>query len=314
MIGIGYMMPDTLTSFPSDRQGPNMKDNSGGKVFNSIYVESPSGAMCDQSTVATTDDVNGVGARKIVTAPFGNTVVKADGTAIEEPQGVLAFNTWVKCGGGRSSTPSTAGYTDTTVGGALFPQKSGRTSGGGGVANHSIAVVKTLVADLSNRFLANDVLRSTGTNGRLAGVDPTLPANSDERTNGTNPRASAVVAPGATAGLQSNLADRGTFYAPTSFRGAFKDFNWMKGWSHSDELGVFANNNVVTPEVTLSRDGSRNVIASFRGELGIQYIIETSSDNKTFLPLNDATIVGSGADINKNLGVGGLLFVRVTPQ
>ena len=315
MIGIGYIMPDTLTSFPSDRQGPNMKDNSGGKVFNSIYVEAPSGAMCDQSTVAATDDVNGVGARKIVTAPFGNTVVTAGGTSIEEPQGVLAFNTWAKCGGGRSFTaPAIAGYTDTSVGGALFPQKSGRTSGGGGVANHSIAVVKTLVTDLSNRFTGDNVLNSTGTNGRLAGVDPTLPLLSAERSNGTNPRASRVVAPGETTGLQSSLADRGTFYAPTSFRGAFKDFNWMKGWTHSDELGVFANNSVVAPDVTLTRDGSGNVIANFTGASGIQYIIETSSDNKTFVPLNDATIVGSDAPIAKNLGVGGLLFVRVNPQ
>jgi hypothetical protein len=174
-------------------------------------------------------------------------------------------------------------------------------------------VAKTLVADLANRFLATDVLNSTGTNGRLAGVDPTLPAGSAERTNGTNPRASAVVAVGATTGLSGSTSDRGSFYAPTSFRGAFKDFNWMKGWSHTDEIGVFAANSVVVPEVTLTRDSSGNVVANFFGSTGIQYIIETSSDNKTFVPYNDATIVGSNQTIIKNLGVGGLLFVRVNP-
>ena len=312
MIGIGYIMPTDAT-FPSDRQGPNFKDNSGGKVFNSIYVEAPSGAMCDQSTVQTYDDAVGVGARRIVKAPFGNTVATADGTPIEEPQGVLAFNTWAKCGGGKKASPTPADYVNTAVNGPLFPQATGRTSSGGSKANQSAAVVKTLVTDLSNRFLGDNVLNSTGTNGRLAGVDPTLPAGSAERSNGTNPRASAVVAPGADTGLQSNVADRGTFYAPTSFRGAFKDFNWMKGWTHTDELGVFAASGVVAPDVTLTRDGSGNVIANFTGASGIQYIIETSSDNKTFVPLNDATIVGSNGPIAKNLGVGGLLFVRVNP-
>ena len=312
MIGIGYIMPAN-TTFPSDRQGPNFKDNSGGKVFNSIYVEAPSGAMCDQSTVQTSDDTLGVGARRIVNNTLGNTVRAANGDLIEEPQGVLAFDTWVKCGGGKTATPTVSNYTDTSVGGALFPQLSGRASSGGGKVNQSAAVAKTLEGVLLNRFLGDNVLNSTGTNGRLAGVDPTLPAGSAERGNGTNPRVSAVVAPGSDTGLQSNVADRGTFYAPTSFRGAFKDFNWMKGWTHSDELGVFADNNVQIPEVTLTRDGSGNVVANFTGASGIQYIIETSSDNKTFVPLNDATILGSNQPIAKNLGVGGLLFVRVNP-
>jgi hypothetical protein len=314
MIGIGYTMPSGAT-FPSDRQGPNFKDNSGGKVFNSIYVEAPSGAMCDQSTTASTDNsTTGVGARRIVNNPKATPVVDANGNGIQEPQGVLAFDTWVKCGGGKiAGSPVTGNYIDTTVGGPLFPQASGRASSGGSTVNSSYAVAKTLVTDLANRFLATDVLNSTGTNGRLAGVDPTLPSGSAERTNGTNPRASAVVAVGTTTGLSGSIADRGSFFAPTTFRGAFKDFNWMKYWTHSDELGVFAANNVALPDVTLTRDGSGNVIVNFTGASGIQYIIETSSNNKTFVPLNDTTIVGSNAPIAKNLGVSGLVFVRVNP-
>jgi len=314
MIGIGYTMPSGKT-FPSDRQGPNFKDNSGGKVFNSIYLEAPSGAMCDQSTTAATDNGNGVGARRIVNNPMATPVVDANGVGIQEPQGALAFDTWVKCGGGKTGngTFTAANFINTAVGGPLFPQASGRASSGGSTVNSSFAVNKTLVADLQNRFLDTDVLNSVGTNGRLSGVDPTLPAGSAERSNGTNPRASAVVAVGATTGLSTSTADRGTFYAPTSFRGAFKDFNWMKGWTHTDEIGVFAANNVVVPEVTLTRDGSGNVVANFFGATGIQYVIETSSDNKTFVPLNDATIIGSNGTISKNLGVGGLLFVRVNP-
>jgi hypothetical protein len=310
MIGIGYTIPSGKT-FPSDRQGPNFKDNSGGKVFNSLYIQAPSGAMADQSTTAETDNSTGVGARRTAAAIY-------DGFPAGEPQGVLAFNTWSQCGGGKTGdgTFSASAMTDTSYGGKLFPTTSGRTVSGGGTINSQIAVNKTLVAALGNEFLTNTVVRSLGSNGRLAGVDPTLPTNSVLRTSGINPRSSPVVATNSTNGLTGATCDRDTFYAPVTFRGAFKDFNWMKGWTHTDEIGVFATNNVAVPNVTLSRDSSGNVVAIFPTESGIQYIIETSSDNKKFIPYNSGSIVGNGNNLTNNLGIGGTnpVFVRVTPQ
>jgi hypothetical protein len=310
MIGIGYTIPSSKT-FPSDRQGPNFKDNSGGKVFNSLYIQAPSGAMADQSTTAVTDNGNGVGARRTAAAIY-------DGFPAGEPQGVLAFNTWSQCGGGKTGdgTFSTSAMTDTSYGGKLFPTTSGRTVSGGGTINSQIAVTKTLVTDLGNEFVSSTVVRSLGSNGRLAGVDPTLPASSVLRTNGINPRSSPVVATNSTGALTGATCDRDTFYAPVTFRGAFKDFNWMKGWTHTDEIGVFATNNVAVPNVTLSRDSSGNVVAIFPTESGIQYIIETSSDNKKFIPYNSGSIVGNGNNLTNNLGIGGTnpVFVRVTPQ
>jgi hypothetical protein len=120
------------------------------------------------------------------------------------------------------------------------------------------------------------------------------------------------VAPGASTGLSSSVADRGSFFAPISFRGAFDQFNWMKGWTHADEIGVFAGNSVVVPNVTLKRSGG-NVVASFNTETGVKYVVEVSSDNKTFNPLNQV-IEGNNASKDINLGQSGLLFVRVTPQ
>jgi hypothetical protein len=307
MVGIGYMKP-SAESFASDRQGPNFKDNSGGKVFNSLYLQAPAGAMCDQSTSATSDNPLGVGARMIVNNPQSSPVRTAAGVAIDEPQGVLAYNTWSQCGGGSANT--TANYTNLA---SLFPTASGRSSSGGSKVNDSIAVTKVTNADLQNRFLGTEVINSLGSNGRLEGVDPTLPTNSAERTNGTNPRASAVVAPGASTGLSSSVADRGSFFAPISFRGAFDRFNWMKGWTHADEIGVFAGNQVVVPNVTLKRSGAGNVVASFNTETGVQYVVEVSSDNKTFNPLNQV-IVGNNNYKDIDLGQSGLLFVRVTPQ
>jgi hypothetical protein len=287
-IGVGHNCKGS--SFPKDRAGPNFKDNAGGKILNSVFVESPSGAIQDQATVRRTD-------------------VALSPRVANEPQGVIAFNTWSKCGGGASSTPTTANYTST--GEAMFPTTSGRTSSGGGTINNANAVTKTLVPALSNRFVGTDVVTSTGTNGRLNGVNPVLATGVDERTNGTNPRASIAVAATAAGGVQAVApVDRGSFFVANNFRGAFRDFNWQKGWTLADQLGVFAENNVVVPDVTLTRSGG-NVFANFTGAANIQYSIEVSSDNKTYLPFSTET--GTGAIISKDLARSGLTFVRVTP-
>jgi hypothetical protein len=286
-IGVGYNCKGT---FPKDRSGPNFKDNAGGKIMNSVFVESPSGAMQDQATD-----------RRTLVAPQSPMVAN-------EPQGVLAYNTWSKCGGG--SANAAANYTDNAK---LFPTTSGRTSSGGSTINSAVAVTKTTVPALSNRFVATDVVTSTGSNGRLNGVNPVLASGVAERSNGTNPRASIAVAAGNGTGVQDSVTvNRGNFFVANTFRGAFLDFNWQKGWTLADQLGVFAPNNVEVPDVTLTRDGSGNLFANFTGFNNIQYSIEVSSDNKTYLPFS--TEIGSGGTISKNLARSGLLtFVRVTP-
>jgi len=292
-IGVGYNCKGS--KFPTDRSGPNFKDNAGGKILNSVFVESPSGAIQDQATTSATTG------RRTQVAPQAPMVAN-------EPQGVIAYNTWSKCGGGASSTPTTANYT--TTGAAMFPTTSGRTSSGGATINNSVAVNKMLATGLDNLFVARDVVSSTGTNGRLNGVDPVLAVNAEERSNGTNPRASIAVLAGENTGVQGNTVNRGDFFVANNFRGAFRDFNWQKGWTLADQLGVFAPNSVVVPDVTLTRSGG-NVFANFTGAANIQYSIEVSSDNKTYLPFSTET--GTGAPISKNLARSGLTFVRVTP-
>jgi hypothetical protein len=296
-IGVGYNVKST---FPKDRSGPNFKDNAGGKIMSSVFVESPSGAIQDQATTADTATAG----RRTAVAPQSPKVAG-------EPQGVIAYNTWSKCGGGTTKdNPTVANYTSTGV--AMFPVTSGRTSSGGSTINNSVAVGKITAAGLSNLFVATDVVTSTGSNGRLNGVNPVLTATAAERSNGTDPRASIAVAAGATTGVQASVTvNRGNFFVANTFRGAFLDFNWQKGWTLADELGVFAANNVVVPDVSLTRDSFGNVIANFTGVLNIQYTIDTSSDNKTYLPF--ATVTGAGSTISRNLGTSGLLFVRVTP-
>jgi hypothetical protein len=288
-IGLGYTVGNSAKS--DDRAGPNFKDNSGGKFLNSLFIEVPKGAVQIQAGTRFTDRIS------------SNTNIQAAETVPGEPTGVLAYNTWSKCGGSAAA--------DQTNSSKLFPTTSGRTSSGGSTINAAAEIGKLTNSQLSNIFTANQVINSSGTNGRLAGVDPTLADSVNERSNGTDPRDSAVVDTNSSTGLKANRADRGSFFARTTHRGAFKDFNWMTGWSLSDQLGVYASNNVVVPEVTLRRDSSGNAVVNFPTANNIQYIVEASSDNKTYTPV--ATVNGTGAIAAHNTLRTNIVFVRVTP-
>jgi hypothetical protein len=286
--GIGVSTVRKSGASGSDRSGPNFKDNSGGKILNSLFIEAPAGAVQIQ-----------VDARFRDAAPRS-----AMATVTNEPTAVLAFNTWSDCGG------SDANAVNTTAGGPLFPLTSGRTSSGGSTINAATTVAVLTDPDLANVFTSNSVVVSTGTNGRLAGVNPTLVSGSNERSNGTDPRAGAAVATGGLA-LQSGVsADRGTFFAKATHRGAFRDFNWLAGWSLADNLGVFAANSVAVPDVTVTRPGGV-ATASFNTVSGVQYNVEVSSDNKTYTPV--AVVNGTGNTVSQSTGVTGIAFVRVTP-
>ncbi|NDA26816.1 MAG: hypothetical protein EBZ05_08280, partial [Verrucomicrobia bacterium] len=288
-IGLGYTVGNSAST--SDRSGPNFKDNSGGKILNSVFVEAPKGAVQIQTQT------------KFVNAAE----IASKASVTNEPMGVLAFNTWSKCGGS-----SATAQTNTAAGGTLFPQTSGRTSSGGSTINAAADVTKLTVAALGNSFTDGAVVVSTGSNGRLAGVNPTLASGVAERSNGTDPRNSASIATGSTGGLQaSSGTDRGGFFARTTFRGAFKDFNWLAGWSVADNIGVFSANSVSVPDVTVTRSNGV-AFANFSTVNGVQYNVEVSSDNKTYNPVG--VVTGTGNAASQSTGVtNSIAFVRVTP-
>jgi hypothetical protein len=287
-IGLGYTVGNSAST--SDRSGPNFKDNAGGKILNSIFVEAPRGAVQIQTQT------------RFLNSPDRPTKAMV----ANEPTGVLAFNTWSKCGGSTS-----AAQTNTAANGTLFPQTSGRTFSGGSTINANADVTKLTLSALSNSFTDSGVVSSTGSNGRLAGVNPVLAAGAAERGNGTSPRSSAAVATTSTGGLQATNVDRGSFFAATTFRGAFKDFNWLAGWTVADSLGVFTANTVTVPDVTLTRSNGV-AYAGFSTESGKQYNVEVSSENKIYNPV--AVVTGSGSRASQSTGVtNGIVFVRVTP-
>jgi hypothetical protein len=109
----------------------------------------------------------------------------------------------------------------------------------------------------------------------------------------------------------ATVVDRGTFFTDNTFRGAMRDCNWLNGWSLLNEWGTMSEaNNTLIPDVTLNRTSGKLTV-SFPGVAGVQYSVETSTDNKTFTPRQTVT----GASSNTvDLGAStALTFVRVLP-
>jgi hypothetical protein len=69
-----------------------------------------------------------------------------------------------------------------------------------------------------------------------------------------------------------------------TFVGAVRDNMWMRGWTLADKLGAFAGSQIV-PDVTVTVNGSSQPVITFGGEAGVKYVIEVSTDNKTFVPV-----------------------------
>jgi hypothetical protein len=75
-----------------------------------------------------------------------------------------------------------------------------------------------------------------------------------------------------------------------TFVGAVRDNMWMRGWTLADNLGAFAGSQIV-PDVTVTVNASSQPVVTFGGELGVKYVIEASTDNKTFVPVTTVSAV-----------------------
>lgn len=288
-IGVGYG-----TASKTDKSGPNYKDNAGGKVFNSLFVNVPAGAV---QIVGNKDSATGAHAiarfQEIRTSggEFNELGVVAQAT---EPDAILNFVTWMRCGANTDLVATDA---------QLFPTASGR----GTQLNDAAIVAKIRTNNANNIFQGAIDLE----NINVFALDPRLKANVASRSNGVSPKTGASSVGSGTAGAVAGAVDRGTFFTDNTFRGAMMDCNWLNGWSLLNEWGtMLESNNTIIPDVTLNRTSGK-LMVGFAGVAGVQYSVETSTDNKTFTPKQTIT----GADSN-NVDLGAstaLTFVRVLP-
>jgi hypothetical protein len=292
-IGVGYG-----SATKTDKAGPNFKDNAGGKVFNSLYVNAPSGAVQIQGTSASQGGAHAI-ARFQEIRTSGGEFNELNGTgAASEPDAILNYVTWMRCGADTDAVASDA---------LLFPSSSGRTSSGGANINDSNIVAKIKTNNGNNIFQGAIDLE----NINVFALDPRLKGSVLSRSNGVSPRTGASSVGSGTAGGVSGAVDRGTFFTDNTFRGAMKDCNWLNGWSLLNEWGtMLESNNTIIPDVTLNRSSGK-LMVSFAGVAGVQYSVETSTDNKTFTPKQ--TITGAASN-TVDLGAStALTFVRVLP-
>jgi hypothetical protein len=292
-IGVGYG-----SATQTDKSGPNFKDNAGGKVFNSLYVNAPKGAVQIQGTLNSTSGANAIARFQEIRLTGGEfNELGATGGA-SEPDAILNYVTWMRCGANSDTVPADS---------VLFPGTSGRTSSGGSDINDANIVLKIKTNNGNNIFQGGIELENIS----VFALDPRLKDNVASRSNGVSPRTGASKVGSGTTAFVAGAVDRGDFFTDNTFRGAMKDCNWLNGWSLLNEWGTMdESKNTVIPNVTLGRTSGK-LMVSFPGVAGVQYSVETSTDNKTFTPKKTHT----GAASNEvDLGASTVLtFVRVLP-
>jgi hypothetical protein len=288
-IGVGYG-----TASKTDKSGPNYKDNAGGKVFNSLFVNAPAGAVQIVGTRDSTTGGHAIARFQEIRTSGGEFNELGVDAAASEPDAILNYVTWMRCGANTDVVASDA---------SLFPTASGR----GSQLNDANIVAKIKTNNPNNLFQGTIDL----VNIDVFNLDPRLKASVASRNNGVSPRTGASSVGSGTAGPVGTVVDRGTFFTDNTFRGAMRDCNWLNGWSLLNEWGTMSEaNNTLIPDVTLNRSSGK-LIVSFPGVAGVQYSVETSTDNKTFTPKQ--TITGAASN-TVDLGAStALTFVRVLP-
>ena len=277
--------------------GVNYKDNSGGKVFNSIFADCKIGITLESAAASIGDNVTGnnSGSRFGFTRTDGGVenILGVDGSA-GEPDAMIKYTSWRAIG-------ASTDFANTTTFANL-----NRTVGVNWVSNLGTAGNNDFVNNISD-------FRSIARVSTAGGLDPRLTANSTIRNNGIRPDASGGVRQAAGVLGQAGYRAADTFYTQTQLRGAFRDLNWLSGWSLASEWGLLSDANVAIPAVKLTR-ASGILTVSFTPTSGVEYVIETSPDGKKFTPFK--TVTAGATDVSEALGAGtanALLFVRVMP-
>lgn len=261
-------------------KGINYKDNSGGKVFNSIFADSRNGiTLTESGTASVADNATGT------TAAHRFATTRSDG-GVENLLGVSG----------------SAGEPDAMIRSTSYRQIGAATTTAQALLGINTAATWGSALINSNDFAHNlSDFRGVARVNTSGGLDPRLATSSTIRSNGILPSASGGV----------RASD--TWYTQTALRGAFRDLNWLSGWSLLSEWGLLSDANTLIPAVRLTRS-SGALFVGFNTEAGVEYSIETSTDGKKYTPFK--TVVGTGSAANESLGsntANALTFVRVMP-
>jgi len=305
LIGRGYAAAASWTSL-NLYSGPNFKDNGGARWHNSLIMDFPGGAVhiAGRGTVGTdaaAAEASSEGRFNAARSSGGfdgagraMDLTTTDTGASDAPDGRFNNCWFYRNGLAKSSAFGSDGkYTtkadfdtaynaaaagwDTATDANLFPAKydrSGRGSSADGTqvrCNAPSAVAQIKLPANYNVFNQNPgVIVNPYT--RISGMD--LRITDSAARNLANSSIPSV------RGLNSG----------ETFVGAVRDNMWMRGWTLADKLGAFAGSQIV-PDVSVAVNASSQPVITFGGEAGVKYVIEASTDNKTFVPVTTVLAV-----------------------
>jgi hypothetical protein len=324
------------TSAIEPATGPNYKDNGCAKVYNSLFMDSPHGAMLvmDKNAVgfATAPTSAGNSAINRFTAARGSGGFDAAGRASDlvtaqtgapgEKDG-LFNNVWFYRSGlldtgaagvnGKYASlaalvaDATANPTTFWVAAdsALFPDRASRTERGATTNGTDVQ---------ANRSEMIAVVKAS--NGVKFDQDPGVSVPLSHHLSGIDIKPTASAARDLAANQLPNYDTAGTtkttrsLVTGASFVGAVRDSSWFRGWNFASQSGCFANSAVaIVPTVTVVKTAGGNPQVNFGAETGVKYSLEVSTDNKSFVPVT--VLEGANlpyTDASKTVGTTALYY------
>ena len=335
------------TSAIEPATGPNYKDNGSAKVYNSIFMDSPHGALLVMDRVAVTPGNGGNSAinRFTVARTTGgfdgagrgsDLITTGSGVANPNERDGLYNNVWFYRNGlldtGASGVrgkynslallndavrDNSTGYwkpASTSVADMehLFPNVTARTERGAAVNGTdnraNHADMIAVVKASSGVEFDEDPQVDVPLNHHLSGID-IAPLNPLARDVANNqlPNYATLVE-----GTPTTKTTR-SLVTGASFVGAVRDSSWFRGWNFASQSGCFSDSAVaITPKVTLSKNGTGNPVVNFTtdtSDTDVKYSLEVSTDNKYFVPV---TVLKIGelpyTDTTKTVGAGLLIY------
>jgi len=326
LVGRGYNAVAVDAAEP--QCGPNYKDGGSVQMHNSIIMDSPNGAilvMDSQATTLTTaSEVGGSAINRFAIkrteggfdgAGKASDLTTADTGGAANTDG-LYKNVWFyRCGLLDRTTAGVDGkYTsvqaliDAIAANAatafiasdsnLFPNQTDRKERGASTTGTPVR---------ANIALVTAQLKLTA-NNNMFNVDPGLDIPYNHRISGIDLRVTGDAKDLTT----SDLPTYRNINADAKFVGAVRDNMWMRGWTMADKAGLFKPAAVqIVPEVVVSANASSQPVITFGGEAGKMYMVEVSTDNRTYSKITTRTAVDGNnvvTDTARIVGSGVLLY------
>jgi hypothetical protein len=316
------MFNATLIGMGND--GIDRKENSGGKVYNSIYINPVDLNIHDGNFGNASNNIDGSGSihRLFITRGSGGQYNESGNTSPAlEPDLFWKYTTFAT----RAGTLKYAGLATNDA--AQTKINSGNSNQVIGYTNRLTTVVKNLPIYSGATTIYG--IGSPQNVGQQQNTPLMTPINPSTYYGSLDPRTGSDVEAGirpSEAGPNGYAAKSGWF-VETDFRGAFKDGNWLSGWSVLEDVGVAPQNGFATvpfPTPTVTRVVSGNIArVTFATVNNVKYSIQVSEDGgKTYLPVHTAAaglsnglVTGNGSLATVDLAGKGSsqIFVRVMP-